>query len=32
VAEHFAVDPSRAMTALFPASQRTAAIGGLLRV
>ena len=32
VADHFAVDPARAMTALFPASQRTAAIGGLLRV
>lgn len=32
VADHFAVDPARAMTALFPANQRTAAIGGLLRV
>ena len=32
VAAHFAVEPSRAMAALFPASARTAAIEGLLRV
>ena len=31
VADHFAVDPARAMAALFPASARTAATGGLLR-
>ena len=31
VAGHFAVDPARAMAALFPASARTAATGGLLR-
>ncbi|MCU6455557.1 DUF1501 domain-containing protein [Sphingomonas sp. A2-49] len=31
VADHFAVEPPRAMTALFPASAQTAAIGGLLR-
>ena len=31
VASHFAVDPARAMAALFPASARTAAIEGLLR-
>jgi uncharacterized protein (DUF1501 family) len=31
VASHFAVDPARAMTALFPAGARTAAIEGLLR-
>ena len=31
VADHFAVDPPRAMAALFPASAKTAAIGGLLR-
>lgn len=31
VAEHFAVDPARAMAALFPASARTAAIEGLMR-
>ena len=32
VAAHFAVEPPRAMAALFPASARTAAIEGLLRV
>ena len=32
VAAHFAVEPSRAMAALFPASAKTAAIEGLLRV
>lgn len=32
VADHFAVEPPRAMAALFPASARTAAIEGLLRV
>ena len=32
VAAHFAVEPSRAMAALFPASAKTAAIDGLLRV
>jgi uncharacterized protein (DUF1501 family) len=32
VADHFAVPPPRAMAALFPASARTAAIEGLLRV
>ncbi|MBI0476564.1 DUF1501 domain-containing protein [Sphingomonas sp. MA1305] len=32
VADHFAVDPARAMPALFPASQKTAAVEGLLRV
>ncbi|GAA0668469.1 uncharacterized protein (DUF1501 family) [Sphingomonas insulae] len=31
VADHFGVDPARAMAALFPASARTAAIEGLLR-
>ena len=31
VAEHFAVDPARAMAALFPASAKTAAIEGLMR-
>ena len=31
VAEHFAVDPARAMTALFPASAKVAAINGLIR-
>lgn len=31
VASHFAVDPARAMTALFPAGARTAAVEGLLR-
>lgn len=31
VAAHFDVDPARAMAALFPASGRTAATGGLLR-
>jgi len=31
VADHFAVEPPRAMAALFPASAKTAAIGGLLR-
>lgn len=31
VADHFGVEPSRAMAALFPASGKTAAIGGLLR-
>ncbi len=31
VAEHFAVDPARAMAALFPASAKTAAITGLMR-
>jgi len=31
VAAHFAVEPSRAMAALFPASAKTAAIEGLLR-
>ncbi|MGU3315528.1 MAG: DUF1501 domain-containing protein [Sphingomonas sp.] len=32
VADHFAVEPPRAMAALFPASAKTAAIEGLLRV
>ena len=32
VADHFAVEPPRAMAALFPASPKTAAIEGLLRV
>ncbi|AXJ96038.1 MULTISPECIES: DUF1501 domain-containing protein [unclassified Sphingomonas] len=32
VASHFAVDPTRAMPALFPSSAKTAAIEGLLRV
>jgi len=32
VADHFAIEPPRAMAALFPASAKTAAIGGLLRV
>ncbi len=32
VADHFSVDPARAMPALFPASQKTAAVEGLLRV
>ena len=31
VADHFAVEPPRAMAALFPASAKTAAIAGLLR-
>ena len=31
VAGHFGVEPARAMAALFPASARTAAIGGLVR-
>ena len=31
VADHFAVEPPRAMAALFPASAKTAAIEGLLR-
>ena len=32
VSAHFGVDPARAMAALFPASARTAAIEGLVRV
>ena len=32
IADHFAVDPARTMTALFPASAKIAAIGGLVRV
>lgn len=32
VADHFAVEPPRTMAALFPASAKTAAIEGLLRV
>jgi uncharacterized protein (DUF1501 family) len=32
VADHFGIEPPRAMAALFPASAKTAAIGGLLRV
>ena len=31
VAGHFGIEPARAMAALFPASARTAAIGGLVR-
>ncbi|MDE0877579.1 MAG: DUF1501 domain-containing protein [Sphingomonas bacterium] len=31
VADHFAVDPAKAMAALFPASAKVAAIGGLVR-
>lgn len=31
VADHFGVEPARAMAALFPASARTAAIEGLMR-
>ncbi|MDQ2892825.1 MAG: DUF1501 domain-containing protein [Pseudomonadota bacterium] len=32
VADHFAIEPTRAMAALFPASAKVAAIGGLVRV
>jgi uncharacterized protein (DUF1501 family) len=32
VSAHFGVEPARAMAALFPASARTAAIEGLVRV
>lgn len=31
VADHFGVEPARAMAALFPASAKTAAVSGLLR-